>query len=181
MEGQVVIKGGFVPCDFATSSWIRNIFCSKAAALAVDAAAAFSFSWFLDWGEILPPDVQKSALPPDQPLFTSVSPSNWLAAKSDRKIDYFCPKLPLCRLSASIKIIFCFWLLFPPLSPLRKAGLVPPLEVQKPLPPRPKFGWSSSQLPTPRPPMVVTHANSSHFLFLLPNLVFILLIAQSLA
>ncbi len=46
MEGQIVIKGGFVLCYSATSSWIRNIICSKAAALAVVAAAAFPFSRF---------------------------------------------------------------------------------------------------------------------------------------
>ncbi len=50
-------------------------------------------------GPNTPPDVQKSAPPLTNNLFTTVPPSNWLAAAGGRKKDYFCSKLPkFCRL-----------------------------------------------------------------------------------
>ncbi len=66
-----------------------------------------------------PPRTSKKVLPPQtNNLFTTVPPSNWLATEGGRKNDYFCSKLPkFCRLSAAIKKIFRFCLLFPPLSP----------------------------------------------------------------
>ncbi len=79
---------------------------------------------------------KKVLLPQTNNLISNVPPSNWLAAGGDRKNDYFYSKLPkFCCLSAAIKKFFKFCLSFPPLSPLRKAKLVPPLRVQKPLPP----------------------------------------------
>ncbi len=56
--------------------------------------------------------------------------------------------------SAALKKISIFFF-FPPLSPLKKVKFVPPLGIQKPLPPSPRQNLSDppSQLSTPRPPM----------------------------
>ncbi len=80
-------------------------------------------------GDTPPPERPKKCSPP--------RPTNYILmyyCLAAQKNGCFCSILPkFCRVSAAIKKIFRFYLLFsPPLSPLRKAELV--------LPPPPKFG-----------------------------------------
>ncbi len=86
----------------------------------------------------IPPGRPKKCSPQTYNLFTTVTPSNWLAAGGGGKILFL---LKNAKILVAIKKIFRFCLLSPPLSPLRKVELPPPPRGKKTTPPRPKFGW----------------------------------------
>ena len=114
-------------------------------------------------GSMPPPDVQKSAPPQTNNSFTTVPPSNWLAAvgsrKNEKKNYQNCQTFAAFRWLSPFVSSFC--LLFPPLSPLRKAELVPPPGVPKTTPPPAKI-WLIP-LPVVDPtPTYMQHTGTLH-------------------